>query len=372
MPARPRQLPSLVLGMALGLGLGCVSVPKAEPVSFDVNDDRLGDPRAEAELERAAAALRDDPDLHLLVIGHADEDNTDEYNRALSRRRAQRVGDYLIEQLRASGDASAATRVHLEARGEWDASDPGDDEAAKARNRRVELRFYYPRQCEPSFDADFLACEWARLPPPEPVELEAPPLQDAADVADTPPPTPAEPKQRPAREEIGFRGPYVFGIAGYAIGSAEYLRQHVRYGAGAGYIWGFSSELRLALGLSVDHLIDVGFLFPQPDSCAPDCDRVDRSRLRVVPELRVGGSRGGFWGWLRLSAGLVLQHREGSTTAPERWSPGAVLGIGPGVAIALTRHLFLLFDATVTYSVTPGSSGGAGIYDVGAGLGWVF
>ena len=351
----------------------CVTVPEAPPLEFAVNDAELRDPRFERVLAQASEWLAKDPDLHVLIIGHADEDNSDEYNRALSLRRAEHVRDRLL-------GPGLAERLHTEARGEWDASDEGSDEAAKARNRRVELRFFYPRRCEPSFDASFLACEWSRVPAPapEPIAIEA--LD--------PPPAPAEPpppRAPPPGPHQDFRGPYMVGIGGYAISSNEYLRQHARWGLGAGYLWGLGSDFRIAAGLNFDHLIDVGFLFPQPDSCDPFCGQIDRSRIRVVPELRLGGARGGIWSWLRLSAGLQLEHRErlftqqGSVTtvtAPERWSAGAVVGIGPGVAIALTRHLFLLLDATVTYSVSRGLEGtgwsGAGIYDVGAGLGWMF
>lgn len=328
-------------------------------MQFAVDDAELREQRSERTLEQVATALRDDPALHLLIIGHADEDNTEDYNRALSQRRAEHARARILKI-----DASVAERLHVEARGEWDASDRGTDDAAKARNRRVELRFYYPRQCEPSFDAEFLACEWSRLPAPEPVV-----------VAGEPPPE-AEPEPEPIAEPVrprslqDFRGPYVFGIGGYAISSGEYLRQHARWGLGAGYLWGFGSEVRIAAGLELDHLVDVGFLFP-PDSCDSSCDAIDRSRIRVVPELRLGGARGGVWGWLRLSAGVAFEHR-----GRERWVAGPVVGIGPGVAITLTRHLFLLLDATVTYSASRGTGGtgwsGAGIYDVGAGLGWVF
>jgi hypothetical protein len=359
----------------LTLLAGCVRVPEAEPLQFAVNDAELREPRSERTLEQVTAALLEDPALHLLIIGHADEDNSDEYNRALSQRRAEHTRDRLLAL-----EPELGERLHVEARGEWDASDFGSDAAAKARNRRVELRFYYPRQCEPSFDAEFLACEWARLPAPEPVTIAAvdPPRDPEAPIA-------LEPPSVVPREQQAFRGPYLFGIGGYAISSGEYLRQHARWGLGAGYLWGFGSEFRIAAGLQFDHLVDVGFLFPQPDSCRPYCDQIDRSRMRVVPELRVGGARGGIWGWLRLSAGLQLEHQERGlrredgevvVVTPERWSAGPVVGIGPGIAIALTRHLFLLFDVTVTYSAARGTDdtgwSGSGIYDAGAGLGWMF
>jgi hypothetical protein len=370
---------SSIVGALLACLLGaCVSVPEAEPLQFAVDDAELRDGAVDRTIERVAAALRDDPALHLLIVGHADEDNTDEYNRALSRRRAEHARDRIV-----AIDAELAERLHIEARGEWDASDPGIDEAAKARNRRVELRFYYPRQCEPSFDAEFLACEWSRLPAPDSVIVETtPPLTEPE------PAPPVEPPPVRPREGQDFRGPYVFGLGGYALSSGEYLLHHARYGVGAGYLWGFGSDFRVAAGLNFDHMIDIGFVFPTT-SCQPFCEEVDRSRIRIVPELRVGGARGGVWAWLRLSAGVSIEHHEarlqrnmlpeGTQTveiAPARWTPGAVLGLGPGVAITLTRHLFLLLDATVTYGASRGTSGtgwsGLGIYDAGAGLGWIF
>lgn len=357
---------SLVL--VLASASACVSVPAAEPVAFAIDDDQLRDARAERELERAVAALRDDGELHLLIIGHADEDNTDDYNRELSRRRAEHVRARVLALAPELSD-----RITIEARGEWDASEQGDDEATKARNRRVELRFHYPRTCAPSFDTAFLACEWARLP--EPAVAATPASAPKPEPAPAPAPEPPAPSPRSRQD---FRGPFVFALGGYAITSSLYLRQAARWGVGAGYLWGFENEFRVALGLEFDHLVDLGFVFPQSGPCAPNCDDVDRTAVRVVPQLRLGGTKGGLWGWLRLSAGLVVQHHEaefGEMPRDAGWDPGAVFGIGPGFAITLTAHLLLLFDATITYAVLPGidgGGGGAGIYDVGTGLGWVF
>ncbi|KIG13070.1 hypothetical protein DB30_00607 [Enhygromyxa salina] len=376
---RPRTRSRSAATLLALASAACISVPRAEPVQFAVDDDELRGAQAQAEVDRAAASLLADPDLHLLVVGHADEDNTDEYNRALSLRRAERVRDRLV----ATAPALAA-RVRVEARGEWDASDAGSDEQAKSRNRRVELRFHYPRHCEPSFDATFLACEWSRLPAPTPPPAPEPPPEPEPEPELEP--DPPEPRPPSARQRQDFRGPYIFGLGGYAISSGEYLRQHGRWGVGAGYLWGFGSEFRVALGLQFDHLPDLGFLFAQSGDCSPFCAQVDRAHIRAVPELRIGGARGGLWGWVRLSAGLVMQHHEAQLEAiPDqaepreiagaRWDPGAVVGIGPGIAVTLTAHLFLLIDATLSYSVVPQGDGGGGgsvIYDAGAGLGWVF
>jgi hypothetical protein len=369
---RPRNN-TLAAVTALALAAGaCVSVPAAEPLQFAVDDDRLHDNKAERELEAITKALRDDPDLHLLIVGHADEDNTEAYNRDLSVRRAAHVRSRILA-LAPELDA----RVHVEARGEWDASDIGDDEQAKAHNRRVELRFHYPRRCEPSFDSEFLACEWARLPPPTPPpapELAPEPVISTPEV-----PTPPSPSPRQQQE---FRGAFAFALGGYAIASSDYLRQYGRWGVGAGYLWGFESNIRIALGLELDHLVDAGFLFPESGACAPFCELVERSRIRVTPELRVGGAKGGLWGWIRVSGGLLMQHREPTRVAdpgddamiiaPQRWDPGGVIGIGPGIAFALTGHLFMLFDGMVTYARVPAADRGGAGFDAAAGLGWVF
>lgn len=374
MPA-PNNSFALLAAVALAAG-ACVSVPAAAPLQFAVDDDRLRDGKAERELEAAADALRDDPDLHVLIVGHADEDNTDEYNRDLSLRRAAHVRSRLVA-LAPELDA----RIRIEARGEWDASDAGESERAKARNRRVELRFHYPRRCEPSFDSEFLACEWARLPPPAPPP--APVVTPQLPELGSEPPPPPPPSRPPSpRQQQAFLGPFLFAHGGYAIASSEYLRQYVRWGVGAGYLWGFDSNFRVALGLEFDHLVDVGFLFPQSGACAPFCELVERSRMRVTPELRIGGAKGGLWGWIRLSGGLLMQHREPTRradpgddpmiVAPQRWDPGGVIGIGPGIAVAVTGHLFLLFDGTVSYGSVPAADRGGAGFDVAGGLGWMF
>jgi hypothetical protein len=113
--------------------------------------------------------------------------------------------------------------------------------------------------------------------------------------------------------------------------------------------------------------------------CGDFCQYIDHSRLRVTPEVRIGGSKGVLWGWVRVAGGMVVQHhqaaRDGNPpmiVAPQGWNPGGIIGIGPGVAIAVTGHLFLLIDGMVSYARVPAvDRGGAGI-DASVGLGWVF
>ena len=134
----------LALALAGALAPACVSVPAPAPLPFAVDDDQLRDAKAKREIEDAVEAMQKDPDLHVLLVGHADEDNTDEYNRELSRRRALHVRERILELAPELDD-----RIRIEARSEWDAMDQRDSDVAKTRNRRVELHFHYPRRCEP-------------------------------------------------------------------------------------------------------------------------------------------------------------------------------------------------------------------------------
>ena len=113
---------------------GCAGVPAIQTVQFQVDKDDLDDPLIDAKLDDVIAALDRDPDLRLMVVGHADEDNTDEYNLALSQRRAECVRARLIERA-----PKYASRVETTGRGEWDRLGDGVSEPEKAQNRRVEV-----------------------------------------------------------------------------------------------------------------------------------------------------------------------------------------------------------------------------------------
>jgi peptidoglycan-associated lipoprotein len=104
-----------------------------DAVHFDF--DRA-DLRAEeqAQLTRVAAILRANPNATVVIEGHADRRGTDEYNQRLSQRRAEAVRRFLISQ---NVDARQIEAVPL---GERKPAETGNDEAAYARNRRVEFR----------------------------------------------------------------------------------------------------------------------------------------------------------------------------------------------------------------------------------------
>ena len=90
---------------------------------------------ARSTLNRQAAFLSLNPDLMIVIEGHADERGTREYNLALGDRRATSVRDYLV----AKGINSA--RVRTVSYGKERPAVAGSDEAAWAKNRRAATVF---------------------------------------------------------------------------------------------------------------------------------------------------------------------------------------------------------------------------------------
>ena len=86
---------------------------------------------ARSTLNRQAAFLNLNPDLMIVIEGHADERGTREYNLALGDRRATAVRDYLV----AKGINSA--RVRTVSYGKERPAVAGSDETAWAKNRRA-------------------------------------------------------------------------------------------------------------------------------------------------------------------------------------------------------------------------------------------
>lgn len=135
-----------------------VEEPKIEPEELLIGFGALSlqlDDAAKAALD----ALMTTPAMQaggaVALRGHSDSLGTDGDNRVASRRRAERVRDYLVEK------GVAADRITLVALGETrpiapNAKDDGsDDPEGRAKNRRVEVRVTPPP---------------AVIPPPVPVD----------------------------------------------------------------------------------------------------------------------------------------------------------------------------------------------------------
>ena len=100
----------------------------ADRVHFEFNEHKL-DENSKIILNKVAQFLIDNNEKNLQINGHADERGTEKYNMKLSKRRANSVYKYLIEQ------GVDKTRLSIKAFGESQNASSSHDE-----NRRVEFK----------------------------------------------------------------------------------------------------------------------------------------------------------------------------------------------------------------------------------------
>jgi outer membrane protein OmpA-like peptidoglycan-associated protein len=135
MDQKAKEIQATVAGAEVTrVGEGLV-VTFASGLLFDVDSSSL---RAESKknLDNLASSLSSFGDSKLLLVGHTDSQGTDEYNLALSRRRADAVGAYLESR------GVSATRVEMSGRGETEPVATNDSDSGRQQNRRVEAAIY--------------------------------------------------------------------------------------------------------------------------------------------------------------------------------------------------------------------------------------
>jgi len=101
-------------------------------VLFDVDQTTL-QPGAREKLAKVAGIVLAHPDLQIEVEGHTDSSGSDEYNQALSERRASAVNAFLVEQGLSAGNLTA------EGFGESQPVATNVTAEGRQQNRRVEL-----------------------------------------------------------------------------------------------------------------------------------------------------------------------------------------------------------------------------------------
>ncbi len=114
------------------------SAPESKNVYFD---SAKHTPRASEdyfELGRVAGLMERDESLHVLVVGHTDSVGSHSANRELAFKRASEIQQLLRDAVPA---ASARTKVAFH--GEDRPTESNRTKEGRARNRRVELFFYY-------------------------------------------------------------------------------------------------------------------------------------------------------------------------------------------------------------------------------------
>jgi outer membrane protein OmpA-like peptidoglycan-associated protein/opacity protein-like surface antigen len=105
-------------------------------VQFELARTELTDD-AKATLDQFASYLDGSPGLPLMVVGHACDLGSDEYNQELAERRAAAVKAYLIEK-GVPGDT-----ITTESRGEREPLVPNTSEEQRRQNRRAAVRPVY-------------------------------------------------------------------------------------------------------------------------------------------------------------------------------------------------------------------------------------
>lgn len=104
-------------------------------ILFDFDASALR-PVARQNLASLAESLRKYPDTDVTIIGHTDARGSEEYNQALSERRARAAAGFLLEQ------GIAPERVHTFGMGETEPIATNDTEEGRQQNRRVEVAIY--------------------------------------------------------------------------------------------------------------------------------------------------------------------------------------------------------------------------------------
>ena len=104
-------------------------------ILFPFDSDALL-PNGRDNLARLAESLQRYPESSVLIVGHTDSRGSDDYNYALSQRRAASARSYLIQR------GVAASRIRTEGRGETEPVASNATESGMQQNRRVEVAIF--------------------------------------------------------------------------------------------------------------------------------------------------------------------------------------------------------------------------------------
>lgn len=107
-----------------------LNMPSSVTFGFD-SSELTSDARM--ALNDAANVMRDYPETRITVAGHTDSKGAEDYNQRLSEKRAQAVGNYLMQ-----GNV-ARQRINIVGYGESQPVASNDSEQGRAQNRRVEI-----------------------------------------------------------------------------------------------------------------------------------------------------------------------------------------------------------------------------------------
>jgi outer membrane protein OmpA-like peptidoglycan-associated protein len=117
-------------------------------VPFKFNQYKLST-EAQQELDKVATDVQANKRFFIAVEGYTDKTGSKEYNEALSRRRADAVVEYLVAK-----HEVPIYRIHMIGLGEEKPVDEATNRAARAKNRRVEVKVFSADQVTASLNQD--------------------------------------------------------------------------------------------------------------------------------------------------------------------------------------------------------------------------
>ena len=120
-----------------------IQVTFASGLLYDFDSDAIK-PTAGDNLRKLATSLKEYPTTELLIVGHTDAQGSDDYNLALSQRRALSASTYLEAQ------GVAASRLRATGRGESEPVATNESDAGRQVNRRIEVAIFQSKKATSS------------------------------------------------------------------------------------------------------------------------------------------------------------------------------------------------------------------------------
>lgn len=125
-------------------------------VNFKFDSSAI-EPESERILNRAVDELKRAPSVDVRIVGHTDSTGSDEYNMALSHRRANAVKDYLVRH------GISAARLTTEGRGEREPVASNATAEGRYQNRRIEFHTTGARAATTSTYSTSYSDDWRTM-----------------------------------------------------------------------------------------------------------------------------------------------------------------------------------------------------------------
>ena len=142
LPHEVRPLPTLFIKKDSSLQFSKISNGTSislDNILFNFNESTLLDSSL-PQLDKLSKILTESPDLSVEIIGHTDSIGADKYNQELSMKRAISVSEYLVNK------GIDASRITCYGKGDTEPLLPNTTEENRAKNRRIEFKFYVTKQ----------------------------------------------------------------------------------------------------------------------------------------------------------------------------------------------------------------------------------